>query len=177
MAKFCKYCGTEVNTEAKYCPKCGASTSEVTQNVDNNIQEKVLSEIKRLGYSKLLEGIRPLTIEGKIVSDADMCDASGVNGFIRSYKYNVKHGGVLFDRNEFPSINMSAQEYKNSKSYSATNHMFEKILKLKGLMLTDSGKKEASKRHDVVINILYSLFDEENADDWKKYLDNYLKNL
>ena len=37
MAKFCKYCGTEVNIEAKYCPKCGASTSEVTQNVDNNM--------------------------------------------------------------------------------------------------------------------------------------------
>jgi len=146
-------------------------------NVDDSTQEKVLSEINRLGYSKSLEGIRPLTIEGKIVSDADMCDASGVNGFIRCYKYNVKHGGVLFDRNEFPVLGMNAQEYKDSKVYSAINHMFEKILKLKGLMLTEMGKKEASKRHDVIVNLLYSLFDEENTGEWKEYLDNYLNNL
>jgi hypothetical protein len=55
--------------------------------------------------------------------------------------------------------------------------MFEKILKLKGLMLTNSGKKEAGNRHEIIIQILYQLFDEENADDWKKYLDEYLTNL
>ena len=106
-----------------------------------------------------------------------MCDASGVNGFIRCYKYNVKHGGVLFDKNCFPVLNMSAEEYKKSDSYSAINHMFEKILKLKGLMLTEPGKKEATNRHNITISILYQLFDEENAPEWKTYLDEYLTNL
>jgi uncharacterized protein len=148
-----------------------------TVGASEKVKEQVLSELTRIGYSKSLAGIRPITIEGKIVSDADMCDASGVNGFIRCYKYNVKHGGVLFDKNEFPMINMSAEEYKKSDAYSAVNHMFEKILKLKGLMLTNSGKKEAGNRHEIIIQILYQLFDEENADDWKKYLDEYLTNL
>ena len=148
-----------------------------TCGVDKETKEHVISELTRIGYSNSLAGIRPLTIEGKIVSDADMCDASGVNGFIRCYKYNVKHGGVLFDRNCFPVLNMSMEEYKKSESYSAINHMFEKILRLKGLMLTVPGKKEASNRHEMIVKILYQLFDEENAPEWKEYLDNYLINL
>jgi len=145
--------------------------------VDDNVQEIVLSELKRIGYSKSLEGIRPLTKEGKIVSDADMCDAMGVNGFIRSYKYSIKHGGCLFNKNVFPKLNMNADEYKNDTTHSTINHMFEKILRLKGLMLTSEGRKEAEYRQKIIIDILYHLFDEENASDWKEYLDEYLKNL
>ena len=44
-------------------------------------------------------------------------------------------------------------------------------------MLTESGKREASNRHEIIINILYQLFDEENAPEWKEYLNNYLNNL
>lgn len=146
-------------------------------NIDSKTQEIVLSELSRIGYSKSLEGIRPLTIEGKIVSDADMCDASGVNGFIRSYKYNTKKGGGLFDRNVYPTLYKDSKEYKDSTPTTAINHMFEKTLKLKGLMLTEEGKKEASYRQEIIINILYHLFKEENVNDWKDYLDEYLKTL
>lgn len=145
-------------------------------NVDIKIQEQVISEINRLGFSKSLDGIRPLTIEGKVVSDADMCDASGVNGVIRSVKYNIKHGGEFFNKDVFPSVNMSAKEYKDRDVDTTVNHMFEKILKLKGLMLTESGKKEAEERHNIIVTMLYHLFKEENASDWKEYLDNYLNN-
>lgn len=146
-------------------------------NIDEETQKHVLSEITRIGYSNSLAGIRPLTIEGKLVSDADMCDASGINGFIRSYKYNTKHGGVLFDKTIFPTPNMTQEEYKLNKTYSTVNHMFEKILKLKSHMLTSGGKKEAINRHNAIVNILYQLFEEENAPEWKEYLDNYLKTL
>lgn len=144
-------------------------------NVSTELKNIVLSELKRIGYSKVLEGIRPITIEGKIVSDADMCDASGVNGFIRTYKYNLKHGGGLFDRNVFPTLYSDAEEYRNSIPTTAVNHLFEKILKLSSLMLTDAGKKEALKRENIIVDILYNLFEEENAEDWKEYLKKYLK--
>lgn len=143
-------------------------------NISDEIQKKVLFELTRIGYSKSLEGIRPISLEGKIVSDADMCDASGVNGFIRSYKYSIKHGGCLFNKEIFPILNMSAEEYKGNDTYIAINHMFEKILKLKDLMLTKSGKKEALIRHNIIISIMYNLFEEENAQQWKEYLKQYL---
>lgn len=52
--------------------------------------------------------------------------------------------------------------------------MFEKSLRLKDLMLTDSGKKEAIKRHRVMIDFLYHFFEEENVPEWINYLDNYI---
>ena len=53
--------------------------------------------------------------------------------------------------------------------------MFEKLLKLKNLMLTESGKSEAQSRHNIITEFLRHLFDEENAPEWKLYMDNYLK--
>lgn len=52
--------------------------------------------------------------------------------------------------------------------------MFEKLLKLKDLMLTNSGKKEAIERHNIMIEFLYHFFEEENVPDWIDYLNNYL---
>lgn len=144
-------------------------------NITVSVQEKVISAIKSMGYSKTLKGIRPNSIEGKIVSDADMCDALGVNGILRAYKYSIKTNKPFFDRNHFPIENIDATTYRTKDSDSSVCHIFEKILKLKSLMLTESGKKEAIKRDKIVIDILYHLFDEENELEWKQYLYNYLE--
>ena len=144
-------------------------------NIDKNIQEKVCLAIKDIGYSKRLKGCLPSTIEGKVVSDADMCDALGANGILRTYAYNIKNGKPFFDKNKFPKENLKLETYMNKCSDSSVCHMFEKILKLKDLMLTKSGKKEAISRHKFTVNFLYQLFKEDNAPEWIKYLDNYLK--
>lgn len=142
--------------------------------INKDIQEQVLQQLKCIGYSKLLKGFRPDTIEGKIVSDADMCDALGANGILRVYTYSMKNGKPFFDRNIFPVEDMTADKYTRKCADSSVCHIFEKILKLKGLMLTDAGKEEARNRHQIVIDFLYHLFDEEDAPDWKEYLENYL---
>ena len=144
-------------------------------NINDEVQNQVCSELKCIGYSKLLKGFRPKTIEGQIVSDADMCDALGANGILRVYTYCLKKGKPFFDRNIFPIENINADNYTRRCADSSVCHMFEKILKLKDLMLTYSGKEEAKKRHNIVVEFLYHLFDEENAREWTIYLDNYLK--
>ena len=48
-------------------------------NASEIVKRSVLSSISSIGYSKLLKGIRPETIEGMVVSDANMCDAIGAN--------------------------------------------------------------------------------------------------
>ena len=40
-------------------------------------------------------------------------------------------------------------------------------------MLTDSGKEESKNRHQIVVDFLYHLFNEENAPEWIEYLNNY----
>ncbi len=143
-------------------------------NVPSDIKEQVLASLKCIGYSKSLQGIRPTTLEGKIVSDADMCDALGVTGVLRVYKYSLKYHKPFFDKNIFPVLDMSYIEYVNRKASSSVCHIFEKILKLKDLMLTAAGKEEALKRHEIVVLLLYHLFDEENVPEWRAYLDSYL---
>ncbi len=146
-------------------------------NIDENIQEQVCDAINNIGYSKRLKGHCPTTIEGKIVSDADMCDALGVNGILRAYVYSIKMGESFFDRNIFPIEDMTAEQYTQKRDNTTVCHLFEKCLKLKDLMLTDSGREESKNRHKIVVDFLYHLFDEENAPEWVEYLDNYLKRL
>lgn len=145
-------------------------------NIPTNIQEKVTDALKCIGYSKLLKGFRPNSIEGKIVSDADMCDALGANGILRVYTYSIKHGKPFFDRNIFPIENLTADEYTKRCADSSVCHIFEKMLKLKDLMLTAPGKEEAISRHQIIEDFLYHLFEEENAPEWTDYLNKYLNN-
>lgn len=145
--------------------------------IDVNVQKQVIEEIKRIGYSKRLEGISPKTIEGKIVSDADMCDVVGVFGLFRIFTYSLKHNRPFFDKDIFPVDDLDSNKYINQCGDSGVCHIFEKALRLKKLMLTDSGKQEIKKRHQITVDILYQLFDEVDASSWKEYLDNYLKRI
>ena len=143
-------------------------------SVANDVKEQILDAIKTIGYSKRLKGIKPKTLEGMIVSDAEMCDGVGIMGILRSYQYNLVHGNAFFDKDIYPTLNMSADDYMTKKNETAVNHIFEKSLKLKDLMLTDSGKKEVLKRHKVMVEFLYNFFEEENVPEWIDYLDKYL---
>lgn len=145
--------------------KCGA---------DESFSTEVLKEISKIGFSKALNGIRPETTEGKIVCDADMCDAMGISGILRTYSYSITHGSKFFDKNKYPRENMTVDEYMRGKDSSGINHLFEKILKLPDYMLTAPGKKEAEKRYNTVVRFLYDYFKEENEMQWIHYLNNYL---
>ena len=144
-------------------------------SIKDDAKEQVLNAIKTIGYSKRLEGISPSTLEGMIVSDADMCDSIGSTGILRSYHYNLAHGNKFFDENLFPTLSMSASDYVAKKNGTVVTHMFEKLLKLKDMMLTESGKKEAIERHNIMVEFLYHFFEEENVPQWTEYLDFYLK--
>lgn len=142
-------------------------------NVDLQIQEQVLKEIKCLGYSKRLKGMKPKTIEGKIVSDADMCDAIGAIGIIRVHSYGMKINRPFFNPNIFPADEIDTEHHLKGNS-STINFIIATLLEYKNNMLTDAGTKEALKRHNTIVNFLYSYFEEENAPKWTQYLDEYL---
>ena len=144
-------------------------------NIDKNAQEQVCLALNNIGYSKRLKGCCPTTLEGKIVSDADMCDALGANGILRVYTYSLKNGKSFFNKDIFPIEDMTAEKYTRRCADSSVCHIFEKILKLKNLMLTKSGKEEAKSRHQIIVDFLYHLFDEENVPEWTRYLNEYLK--
>ncbi len=144
-------------------------------SIPHTIQTKVINQIKRLGYSRYLEGIRPTTLEGQIVSDADMCDAIGANGLLRVYAYGRSKGQPFFNRDVFPTFIKDATAYRQSGSDYTIHHFFDKLLNLKDLMMTNPGKKEAKKRHQYMVDFLMQFFEEENAPAWQDYLTKFLK--
>ena len=146
--------------------------------IDNDLQRQVLDIIKNMGYSNCLRGIRPKTMEGKIVSDADMCEALGANAIIRTISYTLLNNnsrGIIFDKNIFPDGNIDYKKYTSETSI-AINHFFEKILKLPGLLMTESGKAEGEKRKKIVIDFLREFFRENYLEDWSNYLEIFIKN-
>lgn len=147
--------------------------------VDEVTAAKVCEIIQTMGYSKALKGVRPQTLEGKIVSDADMLDAIGAMGLIRNLSYALErsHGSEssIFDKEIFPELNLSSEEYKkpNRKSDNCINHFFEKLLKLKSMIFTKSAQAEAQIRHDFMVKFLQQFFIEDNCPEWLAYLENY----
>ncbi len=142
-------------------------------NTEEKTKNEVLNIIQNMGYSKYLKGVRPQSIEGKIVSDADMCDALGINGILRTYSYTKARGGVFFDKDILPE-DFNLHEYKNKKNKHSVQHFFDKLLLLPNIMLTEVGKEEAYKRVKIMIDFLKELFREEDSEIWLKYLDEFL---
>ncbi|MFZ1301411.1 MAG: HD domain-containing protein [Candidatus Microsaccharimonas sp.] len=143
--------------------------------VEAKIAHHVLQIIPSMGYNNYLEGKRPQTLEGQIVSDADMCDAIGSQGLIRVFDYNVNKGRVFFDRTIAPEdVVTDAEEYRASKTTHATQHFFDKLLNIPDILMTDSGRVEGEKRAKIMQDFLSELFREEGADDWQAYLKDFL---
>ena len=150
-------------------------------SIPNEIKASVIDSIQSIGYKKRLNNISPQTLEGKVISDADMCDAMGANGIIRNIVYVVseKGSGRIFDPNIFPIRNISHEQYdKHGTTHdtdNAINHFFEKTLRLKNLMITDAGKQEAEKRYQVMVLFLREYFREGDLNDWSEFLEHFLE--
>lgn len=145
------------------------------------MQEHVCRIISTMGYSKALKGIRPQTLEGQIVSDADMLEAMGAQGLVRCLVYALEHCNgctdKLFDEHVYPELNLTSEEYKqpNRTSDNFINHFFEKMLKLRNMMFTAAGRREAELRHNFMVAFLREFFRERNCNNWLEYLENYEK--
>lgn len=81
----------------------------------------------------------PETLEAQILSDADKLDAMGAIGIARTFMQAGEKGGDLPD---------------------ATDHIHEKLLKLKSRMYTHTGRERAEKKHLVLIAFARALEDE-----------------
>ena len=146
--------------------------------VADDLSRAVLENIAAIGYSKRLNGKQPQRLSGQLVSDADMCDAIGAVGIERALVYACHHGGRIFDSAVWPNVNLAAHEYNADGNTHDTdgfiNHFFEKLLKLKGLMLTEPGRVEAGKRQHVMVDFLRAYFREKNMPEWSEFLEEYL---
>ena len=108
---------------------------------------------KGIGSEKIMK-----TKEGMVVRDADRLEALGAIGIARCFAYGGYKGNPIYVPSVKPRRDLIFEEYK--RETSQINHFYEKLLLLKDLMLTDTGKKLALKRHKFMEDYLRQFFDE-----------------
>ena len=113
------------------------------------IPEEVASEVRGIISSMSFKGTGkdvPASLEGRIVQDADRLDAIGAIGVARAFAYGGSKGRPMHVPGEGPRSFADESEYRSSVG-TTVNHFHEKLLKLQGLMNTDSARRMAEARH------------------------------
>ena len=100
--------------------------------------ERVIRAINSVSFSKN-RGKTPETAEGRIVQDADRLDAIGAVGIARTFAYGGAHGRSLDE---------------------SVKHFHEKLLLLKDMMNTETGRRLAAVRHSFLEAFLRELEEE-----------------
>ena len=103
-----------------------------SQGVPGKRTERIISIINSVSFSRNKDR-KPEDIESMIVQDADRLDAMGAVGIARTFAYGGEKGRSLND---------------------SVEHFYDKLLKLKELMNTGTGRKLAEERHGFLIRFL-----------------------
>ena len=100
--------------------------------------DRICDVIAAVSFSQN-KGKVPDTPEGKIVQDADRLDAIGAIGIARTFAFGGEHGRPMSE---------------------SVQHFHDKLLHLKALMNTETGRQMAEKRHAFLEKFLEEYLEE-----------------
>jgi uncharacterized protein len=131
------------------------------------LQDAVVWINKRVSFRHELEcpndHFGPYQLELFCVQDADRLEAIGAIGIARCFSFNGARNLPMCDKDTLPMVEMTGEKYnqvlKNAKA-NARNHFYEKLLKISGMLKTDAGKEEGSRRHELMKKFIAE-FDRE----------------
>lgn len=134
-----------------------------SQNADAPVIDQVLFIIKNISFKNRNEIAENPPIELQIVQDADRLDAIGAIGIARTFNFGGFKNNLMYHPDIEPKLNQTKEEYKKSNG-TTINHFYEKLLLLKDLMNTETGKKLAEDRHNFMLSFLKQFYHEWNVD-------------
>lgn len=131
-------------------------------DISDEVKEHVVKIIENISFKG---GNFNRTFQSKeleIVQDADRLDAIGAIGIARAFNYGGFKNRTIYNPSEKPKFGMTKEEYKKHEG-STINHFYEKLLLLKNLMNTETGKKLAENRHQYMEDFLAQFYNEWNG--------------
>jgi uncharacterized protein len=103
-------------------------------------------------------GITPLTLEARVVQDADRLDAIGAVGIARCLMLGAQLGRPLYDPAEPFPVSRPAND-----AAASIDHFYTKLLGLASTMTTEAGRAEAEQRTAFMRSFLRQLGHEIGA--------------
>lgn len=103
----------------------------------DSVIEHVVHIVDNISFRKGVDASE-LSLEGKVVQDADRLDALGAIGIVRTIEYGAAVGQPFYLSDESRTAAGSEK--------TGVGHFHEKLFKLKGLMNTDAGRRLAEQR-------------------------------
>lgn len=128
-------------------------------NINDEVKDHVVKIIENISFKGGNFNRTFHSKELQIVQDADRLDAIGAIGIARTFNYGGYKNNGLYDPEIQPKLKMTKEEYKNHKG-TTINHFYEKLLLLKDLMNTETGKKLAENRHQYMQGFLEQFYNE-----------------
>lgn len=114
--------------------------------IDEESIYKIMNIITTMSYKGGVVNSYQNNLEGKIVQDADRLDAMGAIGIARAFTYGGSKNLLMYNPHIKPKNFQNLDEVKNLDNH-IINHFYEKLLKLKDLINTDTAKQIAEERH------------------------------
>jgi uncharacterized protein len=128
--------------------------------VRESVTEEVVSINEKISFSKG-SATEPKSDELQIVQDADRLDAMGAVGIARAFSYGGFKGRELYD----PRAGLPGQPGVSSSSRnsaSTIHHFHDKLLLLRNMMNSATGRRLADERHDFMLTFLGQFMREWN---------------
>lgn len=131
------------------------------------VEEKVIKEITTIiseSYFEIGKNETPeLSLEAKVVHDADNLDAMGAIGIARTFAFGGAHSRLIHHPEMGPRDSFNQEEYL-SHNTTTLNHFYEKLLKLKTHMHTETAKQMAERRHAYMESFVKEFLEEWNGE-------------
>lgn len=136
-----------------------------SQGVPRAVIDAVCDIIRGLSFKGAGTTVDILSLEGRIVQDADRLDAIGAIGIGRAFAYGGHAGREMHNPEVPPVLHESYAAYKKNDG-PTINHFYEKLLLLKDRMNTETGKRIAIQRHRFLKDFLRQFLMEFEGKDF-----------
>lgn len=131
-------------------------------DVRPSVIDQVVSLIENISFKSNIDTNPIRTPELDIVQDADRLDAIGAIGIARAFHYGGYKNREIYNPEIPPLTELTGEKYKNSTA-PTLNHFYEKLLRLKDLMNTPTGRRMATERHRFMEDFLDRFYKEWNG--------------
>lgn len=130
-----------------------------TQDIDKDSISHIVKIIENISFKGGKEICSFSSRELAIVQDADRLDAIGAIGIARTFNYGGHKNREIYNPGIKPDLAMNKEEYKKNTA-PTINHFYEKLLLLKELMNTKTGRQLAEERHVFMEQFLAQFYAE-----------------